>query len=300
MSKPPDTNAMDGPLASPETTRRSSRGTFKHFFLRGLAILLPTVLTIWILLAAYQFVQGRIAAPINAGLRELVVQATPWPDASEPELAAARLYMPLEEQRAFRHAGETRAWLERYTRREKLERWWRAYAFPMDLIGLAVAITLIYIAGVLLGSFIGRRLYARGEALINRLPLVRRIYPSVKQVTDFFVGGPTERLQFNHVVALEYPRRGIWSLGLVTGESMATVQDRLGEESLTVYVPTAPTPFTGYVVMIRKSDCIELPITVEDAVKYCVSGGVLIPLNQRIEPPAVPEPPVGGPDQPGR
>ncbi|MFP4145168.1 MAG: DUF502 domain-containing protein [Phycisphaeraceae bacterium] len=266
------------------------RSKFRLFFVRGLAILLPTVLTIWILLAAYQFLQDYIAQPINSGIRELVVQTTPWPAVSEKEIDQFRaedlptaawapqrkVYQSLEGQAA------KDALLAAQARREKLNAWWDSYSPAMDLIGLAVAVILIYSAGVLVGSFIGRRLVSRGEELLYRVPLVRRVYPAVKQVTDFFVGQNNEQLNFNRVVAVEYPRKGIWSVGLVTGETMHLIQQAAGAECLTVFVPSSPTPFTGYVITVPKADTIDLPITIEEAVKFALSGGVLIPPSQKI------------------
>ena len=268
------------------TTPPPVRG-FRHFFVRGLAILLPTVLTIWILIAAYQFVQVRIASPINQGVKRLVVDATPFPTVSEVEISNLRRDITEtrgERYRAWRTAGETQSWLEREARRSKLQNWWGRYSLVLDLIGLVLAIVLIYIVGVLLGSYIGRRLYNRGEQVLNRVPLIRRVYPSVKQVTDFFVGDNKNRPTFSRVVAAEYPRKGTWSVGLVTGETMRDIQERAGEDCLTVFIPSSPTPFTGYVITVPRRDTIELPISVEDAMKFAVSGGVLIPPAQQIEP----------------
>ncbi|MEX0655414.1 MAG: DUF502 domain-containing protein [Phycisphaeraceae bacterium] len=263
---------------------------FRHFFFRGLAILLPSVLTIWILLAAYQFVQSRIAAPINAGVQEVIVQTTPWPSVTQAQVDEhlREVLADRSSREAYHAAGDREAWLWRDARRTRLERWWGTYAFPLNLIGLAVAIVLIYVAGMLLGSYIGRRLYARGEYYVNQLPLVGRVYPAVKQVTDFFVGQDREKVTFNRVVAVQYPRMGLWSVGLVTGDTMSAIQAAAGAECMTVFIPSSPTPFTGYVITVPRSETIELPITVEDAMKFAVSGGVLVPPNQVIPRPAGP------------
>ena len=264
----------------------------RKFFIRGLAILLPTVLTIWILVAAYGFVQANIAGPINAMVRESVLYGSEWSgrpfpavdDASVAEFQADVQKDPalLRSYRSAVRRGEGEAWLERAARRRELSLAWADYGIVFDLIGLIVAIVGIYAAGVLLGSYIGRRLYQRGEQFIARLPLVRTVYPAVKQVTDFLFGGE-EKLQFNRVVAVEYPRRGIWSVGMVTGDTMRSIQDRAGVECLTVFIPSSPTPFTGYVITVPASETIELPINIEDALKFAVSGGVVIPPNQVID-----------------
>lgn len=274
-------SSMDGPRQT-HTPRDKFR--FRQFFVRGLAILLPTVLTIWILLAAYQFVSSRIAQPINYGVRELVLYGTPWPMVTEQMLADHEQVVMADagKREAYRATEQSRDWLRMDTRRAKLSRWWTSYSVLLDLIGLVLAIVLIYVVGFILGSYIGRRLYHRGEELLHRLPLIRRVYPAVKQVTDFFVGDEKDKFNFNRVVAVEYPRKGVWSVGLVTGETMLDIQTAAGQECLTIFVPSSPTPFTGYVVTVPRSDTVDLPITIEDAMKFAVSGGVLIPPNQMI------------------
>jgi len=84
------------------------------------------------------------------------------------------------------------------------------------------------------------------------------------------------------VVAVQYPRKGLWSVGMVTGDTMSRIQEAAGEPCLTVFIASSPTPFTGYVITVPKGDTVDLPITVEDALKFAVSGGVVIPANQAI------------------
>jgi len=306
----PESTTPDKPERRPP-----SKGNFRKFFVRGLAILLPTVLTIWLLIAAYQFVQERIAGPINEGVRVLIVAASPLPAATSDDYDEVfdkkkdEGGLTTAQKNAWRVADEAlekslgdkydttgqlvhrRQWMrsnpdvEMVVRTAVVERWWSSYTVGtwavMDLIGLVIAIILIYIAGWLVGSFIGRRLYHKGEELIHRVPVIRSIYPSIKQVTDFFVGAKTGP-QFSAVVAVEYPRLGLWSVGLVTGETMANIQAKAGQPCLTVFIPSSPTPFTGYVITVPKADTIDLPITIEEAVKFAVSGGVLVPPNQQI------------------
>jgi uncharacterized membrane protein len=254
---------------------------FRKFFVRGLGILLPSVLTIWILIAAYGFVQNRIAEPINSGVRRLVVTVTPWPGVLEGEMIAAQAALTPAQVQAMSAARNPRGWLHDHTQAVKLENWWSKYSFPLDFIGLIIAVFLIYFVGLAVGSFIGRRLYHRGETLLQSLPLIKQVYPSVKQVTDFFVGDNTARLKFNRVVAVEYPRKGIWSVGLVTSDAMSFVQQRAGRPCLTIFVPSSPTPFTGYVITAPVDDTIDLPVTIEEALRMVMSGGVVIPASQR-------------------
>jgi uncharacterized membrane protein len=292
-------------------------GNFRRFFLRGLAILLPTVITIWLFVWAYGFVQNNFAGPINEGVKLLLVHYSPLPAAMDEDydevfakknedggLTATQknawtvadegfrktlgpdVYDTTRQLEQRRHWMRAQPEIEQSVHTGVVERWWTSFTIGswvvMDLIGLIIAIILIYIVGWLVGSFIGRRLYYRGEELIHRVPVIRSIYPSIKQVTDFFVGAKENRQQFSAVVAVEYPRKGLWSVGLVTGETMRFIQQRAGQDCLTVFIPSSPTPFTGYVITVPKADTIDLPITIEEAIKFAVSGGVLIPPGQQI------------------
>jgi uncharacterized membrane protein len=84
-------------------------------------------------------------------------------------------------------------------------------------------------------------------------------------------------------VAVEYPRKGLWSLGLVTGSTLRSIQERAGVPCVTVFVPSAPTPFTGWVIIVPVEDTIELPISIDDALRFAVSGGVIVPPTQVVE-----------------
>jgi uncharacterized membrane protein len=137
---------------------------------------------------------------------------------------------------------------------------------------------VVYVAGRLLGGFFGRSLYKRIERLITTLPVFKQVYPYVKQIVDFLFSDD-KPMQFNRVVAVEYPRKGIWSVGFMTGAPLKSVQDRAGK-SVTVFIPSSPTPFTGYTITVSIDDLIELPISVEEAIRFAVSGGVLIPDHQ--------------------
>ena len=301
------------PNDQPHEPPHSFGSDFRKFFVRGLAILLPTVLTIWVLAFAYQFVAEKIAGPINSGVRAAVIQFTSWPQPIDQDFTDT--YEDLSQSRKDDWEITELEKLEKelglndvpagIARTKRLE--WqktqddlvfkaRLHAFEkkwdsirlgelrvLNLIGVVLAIVLIYIAGVIVTSFIGRRLYRAGEKLIGRVPLIRNVYPAVKQVTDFFFGDDSDnKVQFNRVVAVQYPRKGLWSVGLVTGDTMQMIEATAGQPCLTVFVPSSPTPFTGYVITVPKADTIDLPISVEEALKFAVSGGVVIPQNQVI------------------
>jgi len=128
---------------------------------------------------------------------------------------------------------------------------------------------------MLLGGLIGRRLYARVEKLLARVPGFKQVYPHVKQVTEMIIGD--RPLAFNRVVLVEYPRKGIWTVGLVTGDSMRTIREAAGADTLSVFIPSTPTPFTGFTITVLKDEVVDLPVQVDAAVRFLITGGVLVP-----------------------
>ena len=132
--------------------------------------------------------------------------------------------------------------------------------------------------GKFMAAGIGRIFVGAFERGILQLPLVRNVYSSVKQVSDFLFS--PRQIEYTRVVAVEYPRTGIWSLGLVTGESMIDIRAAANEPVLSVLVPTSPMPITGYTINVRKSEAIDLNITIDQAFQFIVSCGVVVPPQQ--------------------
>lgn len=150
----------------------------------------------------------------------------------------------------------------------------RSFVIPVFFAGF---ILLMYLLGKFLAAGVGRYLWNSMENVINQLPIIRTVYSSVKQVTDFFVG-ESETNDFQRVVAVEYPRKGVWSLGFVTGESMLTIRGAVdGEPIVSVLMPTSPVPGTGFTISVRKSETIDVDIPIEQALQFVVSCGVVIP-----------------------
>jgi uncharacterized membrane protein len=113
-------------------------------------------------------------------------------------------------------------------------------------------------------------------------PVVRRVYPYVKQVTDFVLPPEDHKRIFSRVVAVEYPREGLWSVGFVTGEGLSSISQHEQRELLTVLISTSPTPITGPVVVVPKDETISLDMTIEEAVRFIVSGGVVAPEDRLV------------------
>lgn len=149
----------------------------------------------------------------------------------------------------------------------------------------AIAVILVIIALYFLGRFVTVRI---GAWMVNtfetnvlaRLPLVSNVYSSVKQVTDFLFSERT--VEYSRVVAIEYPRKGIWSLALVTSDGMLEITAAAKEPMVAVLVPSSPIPVTGYTMCLPRSEIIDLNLTIDQAFQFCVSCGVLVPPHQKV------------------
>lgn len=154
---------------------------------------------------------------------------------------------------------------------------------PVHIPGFGVILTLtvLLLVGATVSNFLGKRLIGWWDALLGRIPVVRSIYSSVKQVSDtlFSENGNA----FRKAVLVEWPREGNWTIGFVTGvpsgDVLQVLQQGVAEEFLSVYIPTTPNPTGGYMMMFKKSDCQELTMSVDEALKYVVSMGVVAPPN---------------------
>ena len=160
----------------------------------------------------------------------------------------------------------------RYVKLRYLNRW---LVIP---IFLCLFILVLYLLGKFLAAGVGRVLWNLGESIVHRLPIIRNVYSSVKQVTDFLF--TEQALSFTRVVAVEYPRKGIWTLAFVTGEGMFDIRQAAGEPTLTVLIPTSPMPATGFTMTVKKSETVELDITIDQAIQFIVSCGVVVPPQQ--------------------
>ncbi len=215
-------------------------GRFKTYFWRGLAALLPTILTIWIFFWGYTFIQNNISIHIKNGLIKLMIMAG---------------------------AGK-----------EELGKFW--IDSSLSLAGFLLALIAVCIIGIILASVVGKTLLKIIEKFIMNTPLLKQVYPYIKQITDFLLARNEQKKMFSSVVAVEYPRKGIWSVGMVTGNGLKKVVDNVEKEFLTILMPTSPTPFTGFVIMAPKEDTIALDMSIEVAFRFIISGGVIMPLGE--------------------
>ena len=142
-------------------------------------------------------------------------------------------------------------------------------------LGVIVSLALLIMTGLIATNFLRQRLVSLGEGLLARIPLVRSIYNAAKQVIQAVFA--TNSQAFRKVLLIEYPRKGLWSLAFLTGSNRADFFTPNGEEMLSLFVPTTPNPTSGFLMMIPKQDAIELTMTVEEALKFIISLGVMQP-----------------------
>jgi uncharacterized membrane protein len=143
---------------------------------------------------------------------------------------------------------------------------------------VVVFVALMYLLGSMFAAGLGRAFWNWLEHGVGRLPFVRAIYSSTKQVTNYVFSD--REMEFTRVVAVEYPCRGVWSLAFVTNEGMTDVQAVVKEPMLTILLPTSPVPVSGYTMLVPKSEVLDVDITVEQAIEYIVSCGVVLPEQQ--------------------
>jgi uncharacterized membrane protein len=148
-------------------------------------------------------------------------------------------------------------------------------------MGVGIVALVIFATGVFVANMFGQWWLRQWDSLMNRIPVVRTIYTSVKQVADTLFSGSGNA--FSKALLVQYPRQGSWTIAFLTGTPGGEVAKHLDQPMVSVYVPTTPNPTSGFFLMMPKADVIELDMTVDDALKYIISMGVVVP---------------GGPDKP--
>lgn len=334
--------------SKPKKTRSRSTSP-AYFFIRGLAVVLPPVVTLLILVWIGNMLYSYVVAPVNAlvrysvatlkygseiRLREDLVDPPPglpglvdWgrnykltPDLLA-ELEATygadslqargsiteeiltnernghrvlvpigqelrpRNFVPLDDYNlVFKHlrpqpppTTATGLYMQVAGVREFSSQW------HLSLLAVSITLLALYFLGRFLTARLGGWVYGRFEWLLNRVPLVNNVYSTVKQLTDFVF---TEReVEFNRVVAVEYPRTGIYSIGFLTGDGLRDCVEAAPEVLVSVLIPASPMPMSGFTIMVPRSGVIDLNLTVDQALQYIVSCGVLLPEHQKLPAP---------------
>lgn len=142
-------------------------------------------------------------------------------------------------------------------------------------IGALLTLLVIFVTGLVTANFVGQKLVRFWESVLARIPVVKSIYYSVKQVSDTLFSGNGEA--FRKVLLVRYPHPDAWSVAFQTGMPARPVAEMLADEHVGVFIPTTPSPVNGFFFFVKRRDVIELDITVDDALKYIVSMGVVVP-----------------------
>ena len=158
----------------------------------------------------------------------------------------------------------------------------RLLGFHIPGFGVLLTLGIVLLMGAVASNFLGNKLLMLGNALLRRIPIVRSIYSSVKQVSDtlFSENGNA----FRKALLVQWPREGVWTIGFLTGLPGGDVVNHLPDDYVSVYVPTTPNPTGGYFVMLKKTECIELKMSVDEALTYVISMGVVVPAKPAVSP----------------
>ena len=160
------------------------------------------------------------------------------------------------------------------------EKWHPHTLFGSDIPGFGVILTfaIVFVTGAVATNFFGMQIILLWERMLNRLPVVKSIYSSVKQVSDTLFSDSGNA--FRKAVLVQFPRDGAWTIAFLTGTPGGDVANHLHGEYVSVFVPTTPNPTGGYFLMMQKTDVIELEMSVDEALKYIISMGVVAPANK--------------------
>ena len=148
------------------------------------------------------------------------------------------------------------------------------------VIGLIVVLVILFVTGFIASNFFGRYLLGLGDDLLERIPLVRSIYTTVKQISDTMFSNKGKA--FRKVVLIRYPHKDSWSLAFLTSDSLGEVSIKAPRQLISVFIPTTPNPTSGFLILVPQEDVIELEMSVDEAFKMIVSLGVIVPPYPRV------------------
>ncbi len=148
---------------------------------------------------------------------------------------------------------------------------------PFNLPGMGVVFTVagVLIVGVITQNFFGKKLVEFGEGILSKIPFLRIIYNASKQFLETFLSWHQD--EYSNVVIVQYPRKGVYTMGFVTGNTRGELKDKLSAPSKSIFIPTTPNPTSGFYLMVPEADLIPLDMTVEDAFKVIMTGGIVMP-----------------------
>lgn len=151
----------------------------------------------------------------------------------------------------------------------------RHFGFKVPGVGFILGIVTVFVVGFVATNLFVRKFFRLIEILFLKFPLIRQVYPAAKQIVSSLISG--DKPAFRKVVLVEYPAKGIWSVGFLTNEGFKEARDKTGRELVQVFIATTPSPFTGFLILVPKEEVKFLDMSVEEGVKLIVSGGILNP-----------------------
>jgi uncharacterized membrane protein len=286
--------------ATQRTGKPTASSAFRGAVLRGLGVVLPPLLTIVIFLWIGGTVQTYVLEPVTSGAEKLMIwwigdirqddslpppeqgKANPVADGTTYQRLENGEYVPKAIYDVVKHhpgeEGMPKTAVQVYRTYVRL-----TYLRPYVVIPAFILVftLVLYLLGKFMAAGIGSFFVGSFEGAIRRVPLVRNVYSAVKQVSGFVLN--ERETQVSHVVAVEYPRKGIWQLGLVTGPAIPDIEAMVGEPCLSVLICTSPMPMAGFAVTVRRRECVDLNLTLDQAIQFIVSCGVIVPQPKSLE-----------------
>ena len=153
------------------------------------------------------------------------------------------------------------------------------YEIGIPGLGLVVLVVFITLVGAMTAGFLGRIVIRFSENMLNRMPIIRSVYGASKQILETVLQQQSNA--FRQAVLVEYPRRGIWAVGFITGRTEGEVQNLIADDLINVFLPTTPNPTSGFLLFVPKQDLVKLDMAVEEAIKMVISGGIVTPPDRR-------------------
>lgn len=270
---------------SPHEAHENSFAPFRRAVVRGLGVVLPPLLTFAIFAWIWGAVHDYVLDPLESLACNSITYAIREIHADQPIGGGDFV------------ATASGDWIPRNVRNEVVRRsdqplpktgWgvYREFVRVRYLKGylivpafLSLFVFLLYLLGKFIAAGVGRFAWKNIEYLISALPIIRTVYSAVKQVTDLLIKERDNEVEYRRVVAVEYPRRGCWSVGFVTGESLLAIEGAAGEPVLSLLMPTSPMPATGFTITVRRTDTIDLDISMDQALQFVLSCGVVTPIR---------------------
>ncbi len=225
----------------------------KSAFLTGLAALFPILITIFLLSWLYAQMDNILGSKVNLVFKQTISR----------NVDIFEFFYPGAPEEATVSVTERRKYVEEHYPH-----------FTGGIIGITGVALAVLLMGIFLRGYLGAKLVKKVDSFFEKFPVIKGIYPHARQVADFMFGS-RGKMEFKHVVAVQYPRKGIYSMGFLTGIGLTDLQEHAGQNLVAVFIPNSPAPLTGFVIMVPKSEIINLDLRVEDAIRFCVTAGMI-------------------------